>query len=184
MASTPARTGPPSPRTGCDLQRVDDVSDAIRDFGARYLDRVYTPGEQASYATGGAASLAARFAAKEAVLKLIGTADGVDLRSVEIRTAAGGRPAGGAPHRPRRRPGPRAGIDAAGIDVSLSHTGDLALAVAVGLQYQPTERKQPCMTVNEQIRAILGEHAKLSTDIASVGDGDDLYAAGIPRTRP
>ena len=82
----------PSPRTGCDLQRVDVVSDAIRDFGARYLDRVYTPGEQASYATGGAASLAARFAAKEAVLKLIGTADGVDLRSVEI-TTVDGRPA-------------------------------------------------------------------------------------------
>lgn len=38
------------------------------------------------------------------------------------------------------------------------------------------------MTVNEQIRAILGEHAKLATDPrdpASVGDGDDLYAAGM-----
>ena len=35
------------------------------------------------------------------------------------------------------------------------------------------------MTVNSQIRAILGEHAKLSTDISSVGDGDDLYAAGM-----
>ena len=44
VASTPAMTRPPSPRTGCDLQRVDVVSDAIRDFGARYLDRVYTPG--------------------------------------------------------------------------------------------------------------------------------------------
>ena len=35
------------------------------------------------------------------------------------------------------------------------------------------------MSVNDQIRTILGEHAKLSTDIASVGDGDDLYAAGM-----
>jgi acyl carrier protein len=35
------------------------------------------------------------------------------------------------------------------------------------------------MTVNSQIRAILGEHAKLSTDIAAVGDADDLYAAGM-----
>ena len=124
----------PSPRTGCDLQRVDVVSDAIRDFGARYLDRVYTPGEQASYATGGAASLAARFAAKEAVLKLIGTADGVDLRSVEI-TTVDGRPAvrlsGLAAELAER-----AGITAEGIDVSLSHTGDLALAVAVGLQHE------------------------------------------------
>ena len=78
-------------RTGCDLQRIDDVTDAIRDFGDRYLDRVYTPAEQATYRTGGAASLAARFAAKEAVLKLIGSADGVDPRSVEI-TQQDGRP--------------------------------------------------------------------------------------------
>ena len=35
------------------------------------------------------------------------------------------------------------------------------------------------MSVNDQIRAILGEHAKLSTDIGSVGDGDDLYSAGM-----
>jgi acyl carrier protein len=38
------------------------------------------------------------------------------------------------------------------------------------------------MTVNSQIRAILGEHAKLSTDAtdpAALGDGDDLYAAGM-----
>jgi acyl carrier protein len=35
------------------------------------------------------------------------------------------------------------------------------------------------MTVNAQIRTILGEHAKLSTDIDSVADGDDLYSAGM-----
>lgn len=124
----------PRPRAGCDLQPVDVVSDAIRDFGARYLDRVYTPAEQASYATGGAASLAARFAAKEAVLKLIGTADGVDLRSVEITTpsGAGGRPQVHLSGRAREL-AQDAGI--ADIDISLSHTGDLAMAVAVGLQH-------------------------------------------------
>ena len=123
---TPMRapTTAPRARTGCDLQRVDDVTDAIRDFGARYLDRVYTPAEQEAAPPGGAASLAARFAAKEAVLKLIGTADGVDLRSVEI-THQDGRPvvrlsglaadlaeeAGRRPDRrqpqPHRRPRPR-----------------------------------------------------------------------------
>ena len=116
-------------RTGCDLQRIDDVADAIRDFGARYLDRVYTPGEQEALRLGGPASLAARFAAKEAVLKLIGTADGVDLRSVEVVSREG-------------RPGVRlSGLaadlaDDAGlgpIDVSLSHSGDHALAVAVAI---------------------------------------------------
>ncbi len=123
------------PLTGCDLQRVDVVSDAIRDFGARYLDRVYTPAEQASYATGGPSSLAARFAAKEAVLKLIGTADGVDLRSVEIRTPDGGRPEVHLTGRAAEL-ALAAGIE--DIDVSLSHTGDLAMAVAVGLRHPPT----------------------------------------------
>ncbi len=111
------------------------MRDAIRDFGARYLDRVYTPIEQEAYAAGGAPSLAARFAAKEAVLKLIGTADGVDLRSVEI-TTLGVRPEVRLSGRAAEL-AEQAGIDAEGIDVSLSHTGDLALAVAVGFQ-RPT----------------------------------------------
>lgn len=124
----------PRPRTGCDLQRIDVVDDAIRDFGARYLDRVYTPAEQASYETGGAGSLAARFAAKEAVLKLIGTADGVDLRSVEI-TTYDGRPVVHLSGRAAELAG-AAGIDAQSIDLSLSHTDGLAMAVAVGLQHE------------------------------------------------
>lgn len=117
------------------------MSEAIRDFGVRYLDRVYTPGEQAAYATGGPASLAARFAAKEAVLKLIGTADGVDLRSVEIRTPAegSGRPEVHLSGRAAELAA-AAGLDAGTIDVSLSHTGDLALAVAVGLLHPPTSQ--------------------------------------------
>jgi acyl carrier protein len=38
------------------------------------------------------------------------------------------------------------------------------------------------MTVNDQIRAILAEHAKLAIDAndrAALADGDDLYAAGM-----
>jgi holo-[acyl-carrier protein] synthase len=136
VVCTPAASRSARPRAGCDLQRVDAVSDAVRDFGARYLDRVYTPAEQASYATGGPASLAARFAAKEAVLKLIGTADGVDLRSVEIRTPDG-RPEVHLTGRAAEL-AEAAGLDPTDIDVSLSHTGDLALAVAVGLLHPHT----------------------------------------------
>src|SRR3954447_7147452 len=84
-----ALTTAPRARTGCDLQRIDDVTDAIRDFGARYLDRVYTPAEQEAGRLRGAASLAARAAAREAVLKLLGTADGVDPREVEIAHESG-----------------------------------------------------------------------------------------------
>jgi holo-[acyl-carrier protein] synthase len=135
MLSAPAPLVLPGARVGCDLQRVDVVEDAIRDFGARYLDRVYTVEEQASYSTGGASSLAARFAAKEAVLKLLGTTDGVDLRSIEIRRTAG---------RPEvHLAGPAAEIAHAAhighIDVSLSHTGDLAMAVAVTVVNDPPD---------------------------------------------
>lgn len=129
MLSSPQRDALPRARTGCDLQRVEDVADAVRDFGARYLDRVYTPAEQESYRTGGAASLAARFAAKEAVLKLLHHPDGVDPRSVEIRNPRGYPEvhlSGRAAELARAE-----GVDH--IDVSLSHTGDLALAVAVTL---------------------------------------------------
>ncbi|WP_051247527.1 holo-ACP synthase [Nocardioides halotolerans] len=127
----------PRARTGCDLQRIDDVTDAIRDFGDRYLDRVYTPVEQEAGRLGGAASLAARFAAKEAVLKVIGTADGVDPREVEIATAAG-RP---VVHLSGLAATLAAAAGIGPIDVSLSHTGDCALAVAVALTdpAQPTE---------------------------------------------
>jgi len=135
MVSTAAPTTLLRARTGCDLQRVDDVADAVRDFGARYLDRVYTPGEQEACRAGGAASLAARFAAKEAVLKLIGTADGVDPRSVEI-AHQDGRPV-------VQLSGLAASLAAeAGvgpIDISLSHSGDHALAVAVAITESPRE---------------------------------------------
>jgi holo-[acyl-carrier protein] synthase len=139
MLSTPAPDALPRARTGCDVQRVDEVAAAVRDFGSRYLDRVYTPLELEAYRTGGPASLAARFAAKEAVLKLIGEADGVDPRSVEI-----GNPGG----RPEVRLSGRAAdlARAAGlgpIDVSLSHTGDLALAVAVAVVEPTTPTSAP-----------------------------------------
>ena len=129
MLSAPVPRPFPGTRIGCDVQSVDVVDEAIRDFGARYLDRVYTPVEQEAGRVGGAPSLAARFAAKEAVLKVLGTTDGVDPRSIEIRSPAG-RPevhlAGYA-----ARIASAARIEQ--IDVSLSHTGDLAMAVAVGI---------------------------------------------------
>ena len=129
----------PRARTGCDLQRIDDVADAIRDFGARYLDRVYTAAEQEAGRTGGAASLAARFAAKEAVLKVIGTADGVDPRSVEI-VQYDGRP---VVHLTGRAAELAAQAGLGPIDVSLSHSGDHALAVAVAVTESSPEPRSP-----------------------------------------
>jgi holo-[acyl-carrier protein] synthase len=59
-------------RTGCDVVAVADVEESIARFGDRYLRRVFTPAELSH--CGGpdrAARLAARFAAKEAVVKAL-----------------------------------------------------------------------------------------------------------------
>ena len=134
-------------RTGCDVQDVEDVELALRAFGSRYLDRVYTAAEQRSCAAGGAASLAARFAAKEAVLKVLGGAEvdgegigGVDLRTVEIAPGPHGRPLV-VLHQHAADLAAAAGVR--DIDVSLSHSGGLALAVAVAVtENPPTDRRE------------------------------------------
>ena len=121
---------PPSSRalTGCDLQSVAEVAAAISDLGDRYLERVYTVHERSCLARGGAAALAARFAGKEAVAKLIGTTDGIDPRTIEIANDATGRPQANLIG-PIARVARSRGIGP--IDLSLSYTNDLAMAVAV-----------------------------------------------------
>jgi holo-[acyl-carrier protein] synthase len=81
-------------RVGADLVMVDQVADSIAHFGDRYLRRVYTEHEIDS--CGGApsvasAGLAARFAAKEAALKVLRpTGHRPQWRSIEVRRHDGG----------------------------------------------------------------------------------------------
>jgi holo-[acyl-carrier protein] synthase len=79
-------------RTGVDIveiARLDQIKPAIR---ARFLKRVYTPVELAEVG-GSTASLAGRFAAKEAVSKALGSGIGmVHWQDIEIRRGARGEP--------------------------------------------------------------------------------------------
>jgi holo-[acyl-carrier protein] synthase len=81
-------------RVGADLMMVDQVAQSIACFGDRYLRRVYTDHEIDS--CGGApsaasAGLAARFAAKEAALKVLRPTDHrPQWRSIEVRRHDGG----------------------------------------------------------------------------------------------
>lgn len=61
---------------GVDLIEIERVSQAIERHGERFLTRVFTPQELAEL-KGNPASLAGRFAAKEAVAKALGTGIGV-----------------------------------------------------------------------------------------------------------
>jgi len=118
-------------RTGCDLAAVDDVLTGISAHGERYLARVFTVRERTD-AHDDPERLAARFAGKEAVIKLLRPTGGqaVPLHDVAIVLDGHGAPVveltGAALTLAEAQ-----GITV--VDVSLSHERGLALATAVAL---------------------------------------------------
>jgi len=82
--------------TGVDLAEVDRIQRSAERFGRRFIERVFTPGEIA-YAERKANKyerFAARFAAKEAGMKAIGTGwkRGVRWRDFEVVNLPSGKP--------------------------------------------------------------------------------------------
>ncbi|MGO9198004.1 MAG: holo-ACP synthase [Acidimicrobiales bacterium] len=117
---------------GVDMISVSEVSDAIREFGDLYVNRVFTSHE-IDCSTGDelatARHFAACFAAKEATIKVLG-ADGEvpGWGSIEVKREAGGRTslrltglAAELAERARLKT----------FAVSMTHRGDLAAAVVI-----------------------------------------------------
>jgi holo-[acyl-carrier protein] synthase len=82
--------------SGVDLAEVDRIRKSIERFGARFVDRIFTPGEIA-YVEKKANRFeryAARFAAKEAGMKAIGTGwkRGVTWHDFEVANLPSGKP--------------------------------------------------------------------------------------------
>lgn len=79
-------------RTGVDLVEIARIQAALDHHGQRFLARVFTDQEIARYG-GRVASLAARWAAKEAVAKALGSGIGeVGWREIEVLADAEGAP--------------------------------------------------------------------------------------------
>jgi holo-[acyl-carrier protein] synthase len=126
-------------RVGTDVQSIDDVRASIQEYGARYVSRLFTTHE--IECCGGidaraAGSYAARFAAKEAVIKLLQPRDVVPgWRSIEIRRLPGGAVA-------VQLEGTAADLAAAAsiedISLSMSHDAGVAIATAVGIATMPS----------------------------------------------
>jgi holo-[acyl-carrier protein] synthase len=113
-------------RVGVDLVRIREVRESLEQFGDRYLRRVFTDGEIA-YCGGDASKLAARFAAKEAAIKVLRVF--VTWRDIEVRRSEGGwceLHLHGQAAAAARAAGLRS------FSVSLSHEGDYAAAVVAG----------------------------------------------------
>ncbi len=71
-------------RTGIDLIEIERVRDLLERYGRRFLERIFTAQEMAELGEN-AASLAGRFAVKEAVAKALGTGIGaVTWREIEV----------------------------------------------------------------------------------------------------
>jgi holo-[acyl-carrier protein] synthase len=116
-------------RAGCDVLAVREVQDSLAAFGDRYLRKVYTTGEIAACrGRDRAHGLAARFAAKEAVIKAFAKPDmPFPLREIEV-TRDGSLPrlrlSGSVAEQARRQ-------GWLSSSLSLSHTDCHAMAVVV-----------------------------------------------------
>lgn len=116
--------------TGIDLIEIERVQNAVNRHGLRFLERVFTPQELAEVGDK-PASLAARFAAKEAVAKALGTGIGeIAWKEVEILRGPAGEPVlylyGAAARLAAQR-------NLSAWSISLSHTRSHAAAVVVAL---------------------------------------------------
>lgn len=124
-------------RVGVDLVTVADVADSLARHGDRYLTRVYTAAEVADCSTGpdvDPTRLAARFAAKEAAIKVL--REGVPWSSIEVRRS----PAGWVELQLDGRAADiAAGEGLRDFALSLTHEGGLASAVVVATCDQPAE---------------------------------------------
>lgn len=119
--------------TGTDLIEIARIRDSLARYGERFIDRVFTPGEVAycrRKVHNADESFTARFAAKEAGAKALGTgiARGVSWKEIEVRREPGRRPtlhfSGRAAERARAM-----GVQR--VHLSLSHSREFATAVVI-----------------------------------------------------
>ena len=115
--------------TGVDLAEVPRIKASVERFGARFIERVFTPGEIA-YVERKANRFeryAARFAAKEAGMKAIGTGwrHGVRWQDFEVTNLRSGKPTLRF-HGVAAQIADRLGVR--NVSLSLTHTAELGMA--------------------------------------------------------
>jgi holo-[acyl-carrier protein] synthase len=113
---------------GTDIIEIARIRQAIDRWGERFLRRIYTEPELSLYSQS-PQSLAARFACKEAVMKLLGTEKkGISWQDIETLAYPSGKPLLNLYGRAQSEAN-NLGIKE--IDVSLSHSREYAIAAAI-----------------------------------------------------
>lgn len=116
---------------GIDLTELDRIKRSLEKFGERFMEKILTPKElELLPAKNPVPYVAARFAAKEAAVKALGTgfAEGITFQTIEITRMESGAPQlnflGEALKRSKT-------MDVHGIHISITHGRDTAAAVVV-----------------------------------------------------
>jgi holo-[acyl-carrier protein] synthase len=126
----PERCGPVA--VGIDTVEIARIRRTLTDFGDRFLRRVYTERERERYGSR-ISELAARFAAKEATSKALGTGiRGIRWREMEVLANRRGKPVlilhGSAAER-------AAHLGLVSFDISLTHSRTDAMAFVIGMKH-------------------------------------------------
>tara|TARA_B100000686_G_scaffold31534_1_gene32647 strand:- start:376 stop:759 length:384 start_codon:yes stop_codon:yes gene_type:complete len=114
---------------GVDIIEIWRIGATLQRFGKRFLERIYTL-DEITYCRNRAPQLSARFAAKEAVMKALGTGTrGIGWKEIEVQRSKSGQPhiklTGRAAARASK-------LGVVSIEVSLSHSREYAVASVVG----------------------------------------------------
>lgn len=118
--------------TGIDIAEVPRIAEAIARYGDRFLHKIYTEGEirYCQSKANRVERFAARFAAKEAAMKALGTGwnHGVRFRDVEVARQPGKRPTiifhGKAAEFSEK-------LGTKNVALSISHTAEQAIAQVI-----------------------------------------------------
>jgi holo-[acyl-carrier protein] synthase len=118
---------------GIDIIKIERIAAALKRFGDRFPNRVLTESER-RYVRNRPQNFAGRWAAKEAVSKVLGLGvRGVGWRDIEIARLPTGQPSvrlhGRAAQRAEQ-------LGMGRIAVSISHEGDYAVAIAFGIRME------------------------------------------------
>ncbi len=117
-------------RSGVDIIEIARLERALARYGERFLQRIYTPAEIERY-RGRPQSLAARWAAKEAVAKALGTGIGdVGWKEIEVLEDERRAP---TLHLYGRAQSLAQELNLTEWAISLSHTDELAIAFVVAM---------------------------------------------------
>ena len=178
---------------GIDIIKVDRIRATLDRFGDRFTQRVLTTAEQ-RYVRGRPETMAGRWAAKEAVSKVLGLGvRGIGWRDIEVERLPTGQPA----VRLHGRAAARAEQLGMGrIALSITHESDYAVAIAFGIRtaggryvFPPDidarldEREQRILARIERLRDIAeaGGAASLASDAPRSGEGSSIQ--GEPSSR-